>query len=158
MWAEENGSDMVDRKMPPGSFIDIDGVLKKKDKGGRTMPCDLFGAKIISKVGKTVRSWNTRPDEVSPNIWWRAYTPAERRLWWEDKLKEKVVKPESVDDDANAVSGSRTASVGSMIFQTLSDGVDNKIGVGTAAIDYNSASKDPSDAHDVNVFKSLSSK
>jgi hypothetical protein len=73
-----HATDLGDRKLPIGSFIDIDGVLKKKDKKGRAYPVDPFGSKIIRKPGTSVRSWNTRPPEVEPSIWWK-FTPTERR-------------------------------------------------------------------------------
>jgi hypothetical protein len=104
-----HADDLGDRKLPIGSFIDIDGVLKKKDKKGRAYPCDPFGSKIISKIGTSVRSWNTRPPEVEPSIWWK-FTPAERREYWQGKLKKDKLAAGNAEETDKAKGESTSSS------------------------------------------------
>jgi hypothetical protein len=70
---------------------------KRRTRRGEHAPCDPFGSKFLSKTGTNVRSWNTRPPEVEPSIWWK-FTPTERREYWEDKRKK-----DNIDAEADGV-------------------------------------------------------
>ena len=71
----------------PGSFVRrADGIWCRKDTAGRLYPVNGNGERCakLKTFEKSEGSYSDqkRPSEVSPHVWWKMMTKAERLQWW----------------------------------------------------------------------------
>ena len=65
-----------------------------------------------------MRSWNSRPLEVEPSIWWK-FTPTERREYWQDKQAKDKVEAERANSDIKVETGVGSSSSSSRLPPAL---------------------------------------
>ena len=81
-----------------------DGTWRRRDTMGRLCPVNRQGAKIakprVFTVGGQKPADQARPPSVSPHIWWKVYTTAQRAQWWRESREQPAEAGEAQEHDS----------------------------------------------------------